>query len=77
MRVKDKQIGDTIYYKYRINLPKEAIEKLNFLNKNLKVSVESDRIIIYKENKSNPKPKLTNKEKMLQKELMKIININK
>ena len=49
MKVIDKKVGDTTYYKYRINLPKEAVEKLNFLDKNLKVKVEKNRIIIEKE----------------------------
>ena len=35
MKVLDKKISDTIYYKYRINLPKEAVEKLNLLDKEL------------------------------------------
>ena len=41
MKVIDKKVGDTTYYKYRINLPKEVVEKLNFLDKNLKVKVEN------------------------------------
>ena len=34
MKVLDKKVGKTIYYKYRINLPKEIIEIQNFLMKN-------------------------------------------
>ncbi|MEK6861193.1 MAG: AbrB/MazE/SpoVT family DNA-binding domain-containing protein, partial [Nanoarchaeota archaeon] len=49
MKVVDKKVGNTTYYKYRINLPKEAVEKLNLLNKELKVKVDKNRIIIEKE----------------------------
>ena len=46
MKVVDKRVGNTTYYKYRINLPKEAVEQLNFLDKELKVKVEKNKIII-------------------------------
>ena len=49
MKVVDKKIGDTTYYKYRINLPKEAVVQLNLLDKELKVRVEKNKIIIEKE----------------------------
>ncbi|MBU0466177.1 MAG: hypothetical protein KJ600_02530 [Nanoarchaeota archaeon] len=49
MKVVDKKVGNTTYFKYRINLPKEAVEKLNLLDKNLKVKVEKGKIIIEKE----------------------------
>ena len=47
MKVVDKKVGNTTYYKYRINLPKEAVEQLNLLNKELKVKVEKNKIIFY------------------------------
>ena len=42
-------MGDIVYYKYRVNLPKEIVEKLNFIDKELKVKFNKDRIIIEKE----------------------------
>ena len=48
MKVVDKKIGNTTYYKYRINLPKEVVEQLNLLDKELKVKVEKNKIIIGK-----------------------------
>jgi hypothetical protein len=49
MKVFDKKVGKTEYIKYRINLPKEAVEKSNLLNKELIAKVEKDKIIIEKE----------------------------
>jgi hypothetical protein len=49
MKVVDKKIGNTTYYKYRINLPKEAVEQSSLLDKELKVKVEKNKIIIEKE----------------------------
>lgn len=46
MKVVDKKVGDTTYYKYRINLPKDAVESLKLLDKELKVKVERGKIII-------------------------------
>jgi len=37
MKVIDKKRGDVTYYKYRVNLPKDTVEKLNLVNKELKV----------------------------------------
>ena len=48
MKVVDKKIGNVTYYKYRINLPKEAVKQLNLLDKELKVKVEKNKIIIEK-----------------------------
>lgn len=48
MKVKDKTVGNTTYYKYRINLPKEAVENLKLLDKDLKVRVEKGKMIIEK-----------------------------
>lgn len=48
MKVKDKKVGDTTYYKYRINLPKEAVEKLKFIDKELEVKVENNKLVIEK-----------------------------
>lgn len=49
MKVLDKKVGDTKYIKYRINLPKEVVEKSNLLNKEIKARVEKEKIIIEKE----------------------------
>ena len=49
MKVVDKKVGNTTYFKYRINLPKEAVEQLNLLDKDLKVKIEKNRLVIEKE----------------------------
>ena len=49
MKVVDKKVGNITYYKYRINLPKEAVEQLNLLDKDLKVKIEKNRLVIEKE----------------------------
>ncbi len=46
MKVFDKRVGDTEYNKYRINLPKKAVEESKLFGKELKVKVEKDKIII-------------------------------
>lgn len=74
MKVLDKKIGDTIYYKYRINLPKDLVEQGNFLNKELKIKKDEGKIIIEKNTEDEIKPILTEKEKRLQKELVSLIN---
>ena len=48
MKVVDKKVGNITYYKYRINLPKEAVEKLNLLDKELEVKIEKNKIVIKK-----------------------------
>ena len=49
MKTFDKKVGDTKYYKYRINLPKKIAEDSNLLGKKLKVKLEKGKIIIEKE----------------------------
>jgi len=46
MKVVDKKVGDKTYYKYRINLPKDAVEQLKLLDKELVVEVLKDKILI-------------------------------
>ena len=46
MKSVDKTIGETTYYKYKINLPKKIIEENDFLEKNLKVETRNNKIII-------------------------------
>ena len=48
MKSIDKKVGDKIYYKYKINLPKK-VEETNLLDKNLKARIEKDKIVIEKE----------------------------
>jgi len=49
MKVVDKKIGDVIYYKYRINLPKDIVKESGFLDKEIKVKIVRDSIVIEKE----------------------------
>ena len=49
MKVFDKKVGETTYYKYRINLPKEVAEKSGFLDKEIKVELKKNKIVIEKE----------------------------
>jgi len=46
MKSVDKKVGETIYYKYKINLPKKVVEDSKFLGKDLKVVFDKDKIII-------------------------------
>jgi len=49
MKAFDKKVGDTEYYKYRVNLPKKIVEDSNLLGKEVKVRLEKGKIIIEKE----------------------------
>jgi len=49
MKAFDKKVGDTEYYKYRVNLPKKIVEDSNLLGKEVKVKLEKGKIIIEKE----------------------------
>jgi len=50
MKVVDKKVGDTTYYKYRVNLPKKVVEDSKLFEKEVSVKLEKDneRIIIEK-----------------------------
>jgi len=48
MKVVDKKVGDTTYYKYRINLPKEMVEELKLIDKEVKIRKEKGKIIVEK-----------------------------
>ena len=74
MKTLDKKIGDVVYYKYKINLPKK-IEDTELLDKELSIKVEKNRIIIEKEPYTGYKKNLTAKEKKIQKELVRIMDI--
>jgi hypothetical protein len=45
-KVLDKKVGETSYYKYLITLPKEIVNESKFLEKNLKVKLEKNKITI-------------------------------
>ncbi len=49
IKVLSKKVGDKEYSKYLLNLPKEVVEESNFVGKDLKARLESNRIIIEKE----------------------------
>ena len=57
MKSIDKKVGDSVYYKYKINLPKK-IEETNLLEKELKINVEKDKITIERDLKNNKIKKL-------------------
>jgi len=46
MKVFDKKVGEVTYSKYRINLPKEVVEKSGFIGKEIKAELRNDQIII-------------------------------
>ncbi|MDP2925911.1 MAG: hypothetical protein Q8N99_06070 [Nanoarchaeota archaeon] len=48
MKAIDKKVGNTTYFKYKINLPKK-VEESDLLDKELKVSIEKDKITIEKD----------------------------
>ncbi len=48
MKVLDKKVGSTSYYKYRINLPKQVVEDSKLKDKEIKVKLEGKKIIIEK-----------------------------
>lgn len=56
MKAVDKKIGNTTYFKYKINLPKK-VEDSDLLDKELKVSIEKDKITIEKDLKHNKSTK--------------------
>jgi hypothetical protein len=76
-KVLDKKVGDTAYFKYLITLPKNIVEDSGFLDKEIFVKLEEGKIIINKNIKEDNKQNLTDKEKMLQKELIKLFEKQK
>ncbi len=48
MKVIDKKVGDTTYYKYRVNLPKKIVEESGLIDKNIEVKLKDKKIIIEK-----------------------------
>ena len=49
IQVLSKKVGDAIYHKYLLNLPKNIVEESKLLGKDLKAKAEKERIIIEKE----------------------------
>jgi len=77
MKVTNKKKGNITYYKYRVNLPIKAVQEAKLLNKDIIARVENNKIILEEEFKRNVKSTLTDKEKILQKELVKLIEKRK
>lgn len=48
MKVVNKRVGDTTYYKYRINLPKQVVEDSKLKNKEVSVKLKGKKIVIEK-----------------------------
>lgn len=48
MKVVDKKIGNTTYYKYRVNIPVKVAEESKLLEKEVKVELKNGKIIIEK-----------------------------
>jgi len=48
MKVVDKKVGDTTYYKYRVNIPVKVAEDSKLLDKEVKVKLEGKKIVIEK-----------------------------
>jgi len=51
MKSVDKKVGDVVYYKYKINLPKKIVEENKLLDKDLDIKFEKNRIIIERKSK--------------------------
>ena len=52
MKVIDKIVGKVTYYKYRINIPVKVAEESKLLDKDVKVELKDNQIII-EEKKEN------------------------
>lgn len=48
-KVLDKRVGETSYSKYLITIPKKIVEESELLNKDLKVKLTNNKIVIEKE----------------------------
>ena len=77
IKVLNEKVGDKTYYKYRVNIPKKVVEDSGLKNKEVKVVGEKGKIIIEKNIEEDNKQELTNKEKILQKELIKLFEKQK
>lgn len=48
-KVVDKKVGDAVYFKYLVTLPKEIVEESKLLGEKLKAKLNKDKIIIEKD----------------------------
>jgi len=46
MKVVDKKRGDKTYYKYRINLPKDLVEELKLLDKEIIIKKQGKKLVL-------------------------------
>lgn len=51
LKVYDKTVGKTEYYKYRAPLPKKVAEDSGLIDKELKITTKNNKIIIEEEKK--------------------------
>ena len=49
IKVMSKKVGDKEYSKYLLNLPKEVVEDSKLLGKDLKATIEKEKIVIEKD----------------------------
>ena len=49
LRAFDKEVKGKRYYRYRINLPKKVVEDSKLLDKDVKVKLEKEKIVIEKQ----------------------------
>ena len=47
-KVLDKKVGDAVYFKYLVTLPKDIVESSGLLEKELKIKKENSKLIIEK-----------------------------
>lgn len=73
MKIFNSQRKDVTYHKYRINLPKKIVENSGLLDAELMIKIENGKITIEKK----PAQQLTEREKIIQKELMKLLKKSK
>lgn len=51
MKVLDKKVDETTYYKYRVNLPKKVAEDSGLIDKEIEAKNKDGKIIIKEEEK--------------------------
>jgi len=51
IKVFDKKVGNTEYYKYRAPLPKQVAEESGLIGKELKITTKNNKILIEEEMK--------------------------
>jgi hypothetical protein len=48
-KVMDKKVGEAVYYKFLITLPRKAVEESRLFGNDLKIKTEKNKIIISNE----------------------------